>query len=303
MNQSRPTKATFEDIRVRVYDGTELYGRHYPAPGSSRRPLLCLAGLTRNSRDFHDLAVRLSGQGESARPVYTIDIRGRGLSENAADWRQYAVPVEMLDVQDFMAARQLARVAVLGTSRGGLIAMVLAAAQPSLIGAVILNDVGPRIERDGLMRLAGFVAQSGAPLTWEAVAQRLMDSEGRFFPNLAEADWQRLARQRYNEKNGKPALAYDRELKRTFDAIGDGPVPELWAQFMALKKVPCLVIRGDLSDLLSADTVTEMVQRHPECVSHTVPDEGHAPLLLDDRTQRVMRDFLARYDNLDAGRH
>jgi pimeloyl-ACP methyl ester carboxylesterase len=300
MIQSRPAKAAFEEVRIRVHDGVELYGRHYPAPGSKRRPALCLAGLTRNSRDFHDLAVSLSGADEAARPVYTLDIRGRGFSQNAADWRQYAVPVEILDVQDFMASRHLHQAAVIGTSRGGLIAMVLAAAQPSLIGPVVLNDVGPRIERDGLMRLAGFVGQSSAPLTWEAAATRLAEGEGRFFPKLDAADWERLARQRYNEEGGKPALAYDRALKRTFDAIGDGPIPELWPQFMALKRNPCLVIRGELSDLLTSETVAEMLQRHPDCTAHTVADEGHAPLLADALTQGVIRDFLARHDSHDA---
>ena len=296
MSDTRTSQSIFEEIRIRVYDGVEIYGRRYRAPESARRPLLCLAGLTRNSRDFHALATRLSGAGARARDVFTIDIRGRGLSGNAHDWRQYAVPIEMLDVQDFMAANHLHGAAILGTSRGGFVAMVLAAAQPSLVGPVILNDVGPVIERDGLVRISGFVGRSKAPLTWEAAARRLEESEARFFPKLTEPDWERLARQRYNEAGGKPVAGYDPGLSHVFDAVNDGPAPELWPQFMALKSMPCLVLRGALSDLLSEATVNEMVARHPNCRSHTVPDEGHAPLLEDAASQDAIADFLAAND-------
>ena len=286
----------FEEIRIKVYDGTEIYGRHYPAPASNRRPLVCLAGLTRNSRDFHDLAQALSGTSDNARPVYTVDTRGRGLSQYPKDWRQYAVPVEMLDVQDFMAACHLHNAALLGTSRGGLIAMVLAAVQPSLIGAVILNDIGPVIERDGLMRISGFVGKSQPPLTWPQAAQRIAAAEKTWFPDIGEAEWEAIARQRFNEKDGRPAAGYDPEIRRTFAILADGPVPALWNQFGALNHAPCLVLRGELSDLLSAKTMHEMTQRHRNCTSHTVPRQGHAPTLTDAATQAVVRAFLERQD-------
>lgn len=291
----------FEEIRVRVYDGLQIYGRHYPAPNSRRRPLLCLAGLTRNSRDFHDLAVALSGGSDTARPVYTIDTRGRGQSEFSRDWRQYAVPVEMIDVQDFMASQHLHDAAVLGTSRGGLIAMVLAAAQPSLIGTVILNDIGPVIDRSGLLRIASFVGSQTPPLTWQAAGERIAAAERDLFPDVEGPAWETIARQRFNETDGKPALGYDPEIKRTLSAVGDGPVPELWKQFHALDRVPCLVLRGELSDLLSPETVTAMTERHPNCRAHTVARQGHAPMLADPGTQDVIRAFLAEQDNSAAG--
>ncbi len=286
----------FEEIRIRVYDGLQVYGRHYPAPGSTRRPLLCLAGLTRNSRDFHDLATALSGNAEGARPVYTLDTRGRGLSEFPKDWRQYAVPVEMIDVHDFMASQHLHDAAVLGTSRGGLIAMVLAAVQPSLIGTVILNDIGPVIERDGLLRISGFVGMQSPPLSWEAAAQRIAAAEQTLFPDIAAREWEAVARQRFNETDGKPAPGYDPAIKRTLSAIGDGPVPDLWKQFHALDHAPCLVLRGELSDLLSAATVTAMIERHPNCRAHAVSRQGHAPTLTDGASQEVIRNFLLEQD-------
>src|SRR5690606_5085283 len=117
----------------------------------------CLAGLTRNSRDFHDIALALSRNGRNPRPVYTLDMRGRGLSESDPDWKNYAVPLEMLDVIDFTTLSGISDAAFIGTSRGGLIAMLLAAAQPMLIGALVLNDIGPVIEADGLARISGYV--------------------------------------------------------------------------------------------------------------------------------------------------
>lgn len=301
MNRKTGNSASYEEIRIRVFDGLEIYGRHYPAPGSKLRPLLCLAGLTRNSRDFHDLAVALSGTGPNARPVYTVDTRGRGESQFAHDWRQYAVPIEMLDVQDFMASQQLHRAAVLGTSRGGLIAMVMAAAQPSLIGTVILNDIGPVIAREGLMRISGYVGKERPPLSWESAAQRIAAAEQRSFPDLEQADWEAIARQRFNEVNGKPAPGYDPEIRRTFATLKDGPMPELWPQFMALKHAPCLVLRGELSDLLTAETAAAMAQRHPNCRVHEAPRQGHAPLLTDAPTQKQISEFLLAQDAGFAG--
>ena len=286
----------WRDIHVRARDGIGLYGRHYPAPGSTKRPMLCLAGLTRNSRDFHTIAEALSGTGPLARDVFTFDCRGRGQSDYAPSWKDYVVPVEMLDVQDFMASQQLHGAALLGTSRGGLITMVLAAAMPSLIGAAILNDIGPVIEQEGLLRIAGYIGKEYAPGNWEEATARVKTNNAASFPNLKDDDWSALARQFYNEKrDGRPSVGYDSNLARTF-SLKDGPVPQLWPQFLALSRVPCLVLRGELSDLLSTETVAEMQRRHPNCLSYTVAGEGHAPLLRDKDSIGAIREFLGRAD-------
>ena len=286
----------WRDLYIHARDGIRLYGRHYPAPGSNKRQVLCLAGLTRNSRDFHTIASALSGSGPDARDVFTFDCRGRGLSDYAPSWKDYVVPVEMLDVQDFMASQQLHGAALLGTSRGGLITMVMAAAMPSLIGAAILNDIGPVIEQEGLLRIAGYVGKEDTPKSWEEAASRVKAANQTGFPNLDNDDWEALARQFYNKNNdGKPGAGYDRDLTRTF-SLKDGPVPQLWPQFLALSQVPCLVLRGELSDLLSADTVSEMQRRHPNCLAYTVAGEGHAPLLRDKDSIGAIREFLGRSD-------
>jgi pimeloyl-ACP methyl ester carboxylesterase len=290
--------ANFRELSLRVRDGLRLYARHYPAPGSSRKPVLCLAGLTRNSRDFHDLASYLS-QGPRARPVYTLDYRGRGKSDWDRNWKNYAVPVEALDVIDFLTFAELKDVAVIGTSRGGLVAMLMAAAQPSTISLVVLNDIGPVIERDGLMRIASYVGRVPLPRDWTEATNIARDVNKRSFPEIDDRIWEEVARQWFNEKRGKPAPGYDPLLRNALSVL-DGPVPELWPQFDAITRVPVLVVRGENSDILSAQTVERMAERHAALEQFTVPKQGHAPLLKDRATQEAIAMFIQRIDSVEA---
>lgn len=291
-------EAQFEEIRFSARDGLRLYGRRYgPATHGTHRPLLCLAGLTRNSRDFHDVAVALATHPQGGRTVYTLDTRGRGASSFDADPNNYVVPVELQDVIDFTTMAGLHDAAFLGTSRGGLITMLLAALQPTLIGSVVLNDIGPVVEREGLARIAGYVGRAPLPHSWADATRMVRDLNVRQFPSIPDSVWAEVARQLYNDKDGKPAPGYDAKIAQTFSVL-DGPMPALWPQFEAMKRCPLLVIRGEHSDILSAATVEEMKRRHPACVSLTVPGQGHAPLLKDRPTIEVVRRFL---DAADAG--
>jgi pimeloyl-ACP methyl ester carboxylesterase len=292
----------FEDIFFIQRNGLKLYARRYPAlhasPDGARRvrarPVLCLPGLTRNSRDFHEIALALS-KGERARDVFTLDSRGRGLSQYDADWRNYTVPAEMQDALDFMIARDLEGAAILGTSRGGLISMVMAAAQPGFLGPVILNDIGPVIERDGLARIASYVGRTPLPRDWTEAARMVREMNEKTFTATPEDAWEPIARQLFNEKNGRPAPGYDPKLGQAFSGI-DAPIPPLWAQFEALKRVPVMVIRGINSDLLSEATVETMRQRHPDVTELAIAGEGHAPWLRDEASIGEVRRFLERTD-------
>ena len=290
------TDARWSDITFTSRDGLRLYGRHYQAGGSGRRPLVCLPGLTRNSRDFHDLALLLSDPRGHRRDVYTLDSRGRGQSEHDPDWRNYSVPVELNDALDFMTRMDVAGAAILGASRGGILAMVMAGVRPAAMGAVILNDIGPVIDRNGLARIMAYVGRMPVPATWEAAARIAADMSREHFPRMSAADAAVLARQWFNEVGGKPAPGYDLALSRAL-VLPDGPLPDMWKQFGALSRVPALVLRGANSDLLSAETVAEMGRRHPDLTSYTVADEGHAPLLRDAATQSVIQEFLLRTDD------
>lgn len=291
----------FEDIYYTSRDGLKLHARRYPAAGGTRsraRPALCLPGLTRNGRDFHDLALALSKRSSTPRTVYTLDYRGRGLSDSDPDWRNYAPTIEMLDVLDFMTLTGLHDAAVIGTSRGGLITMLMAAAQPTAIGAVVLNDIGPVIEHEGLARISGYVGRVPLPISWPDAARMVRELNRRHFPEVSDAVWEGVARQLYNEKNGKPAPGYDPNLGNALSVL-DGPMPMLWPQFEALKRVPLMVVRGEHSDILTAETVDEMRRRHPAMATITVASQGHAPLLKDATTTEAIRHFLTA---ADAGR-
>ena len=287
----------WRDIHFTARDGLRLYARHYPAPGSSRRPVLCLAGLSRNSRDFHRLAMALEAPGSgTGRDVYTLDSRGRGLSERDPDWKSYSVLVELGDALDFMTAKALHGAAVIGTSRGGLLAMMMAVLRPSAVGAAVLNDIGPVIEREGLARIVAYIGRIPVPSDWDEATRIVHEMHRRHFPAVPAEEWAEQARAWFNEDgNGLPAPGYDRNLARSF-ALSDEPIPELWPQFGALAQVPVLAIRGEHSDILSAKTLEEMRVRHPRLDVFTVRGQGHAPLLRDSPTQSAIQAFLARSD-------
>lgn len=282
-----------EEIYFSARDGLKLHARRYGAHSENRgrvRPVLCLPGLTRNGRDFHDLAVALSSDPTSPRDVYTLDYRGRGLSAFDPDWRNYAVPIEMLDVLDFITVAGLESVAVIGTSRGGLISMIMAAARPAVIGALVLNDIGPVVERAGLARISAYVGRVPLPNSWGDATKLVRDLNKRAFTTVSDQEWEAVARQMYNERNGRPAPGYDPKLSNSLSVL-DGPMPSLWPQFEALRRIPLLVLRGANSDLLSPETVEEMRRRHANFSAITVPNQGHAPLLKDAPTIGAIQAF------------
>jgi pimeloyl-ACP methyl ester carboxylesterase len=285
----------FEELYFTARDGLKLHVRRYPAANSSRgarRPVLCLPGLTRNGRDFHQLALALSQDPTTARDVYTFDYRGRGLSQSDPDFRNYTVPIEMQDVLDFITLADLHGISIVGTSRGGLISMLMAAVQPTSIGPVVLNDIGPIVEQKGIGRIAAYVGRIPLPGTWDEAAKIVQEMAGKSFPGVTPGEWLQIARQLFNERKGKPAPGYDANLAKAFSVL-DGPIPPLWPQFEALKRVPVLVLRGQLSDILTQETVDEMRRRHPTLTAMTIAGQGHAPLLRDTTSIEAIGRFLA----------
>jgi pimeloyl-ACP methyl ester carboxylesterase len=289
----------WRDISFSARDGLRLYARHYPAPRSTRRPVLCLAGLTRNSRDFHHLAVTLSGAGEAARDVYALDSRGRGLSQHDRDWKNYSLLVELNDALDFMTTQDLHGAAVIGTSRGGLIAMMMAVLRPGAIAAAILNDIGPVIEHEGLARIVAYVGRLPVPADWDEATRIVFEINQHHFPAVSMEDWAEQARAWFNDDNGLPARGYDPNIAKAM-SLSDAPIPELWPQFGALAPVPVLAIRGENSDILSTKTLDEMRARHPRIDTFTVRGQGHAPLLRDGPTLSAIQTFLQRCDRETA---
>jgi pimeloyl-ACP methyl ester carboxylesterase len=209
-----------------------------------------------------------------------MDYRGRGKSDYDADSGNYALPVELADLRAVLAALECAPAVFIGTSRGGLLAMLLAAAQPTAIAGAILNDIGPVIEPKGLIHIKGYVGKLPQPRDFAEAAdilKRLFDAQ---FPKLTDADWREAAKLTWNDRNGTLTLNYDPKLSRTLEAIDfDRPIPALWAQFDALVPMPLMIIRGERTDLLSKATVAEMRARRSKTDFVEVPDQGHPPAL------------------------
>lgn len=294
---AEPHAAGRADLHYTARDGLRLYARHYASGNSKTRPVICLAGLTRNSSDFHVLAMHLSQRPKHARDVYCLDYRGRGESQRDRNWRNYTPYVELLDVLDFIALSGLHGAAVVGTSRGGIIAMLMAAMRPGAIGVAVLNDVGPELQSAGLARIVAYVGRTPMPATWDEAVAILRRINGAFFTRLSDEEWEGWARCTYRERDGRPAAAYDPKLARSLSLIdaADG-MPDLWPQFIALTAMPTLAIRGENSDLLSAECLAEMKKRHPRLRSIEVEAQGHAPLLRDAETLAEVEAFLQTTD-------
>ncbi len=287
----------WRDVFYASFDDLRLCVRHYPAPDETARSVICLPGLTRNARDFHVLATYLSRHPERPRNVYSFDYRGRGRSQYDRHWRNYTPFIELLDTLDFLTLRGLHHVGIVGTSRGGIIAMLMAALRPTAMGPVVLNDIGPVIETRGLARIIGYVGRMPVPKTWPDAAMILRELNGHAFPAFSDAQWEELANDVFDEHKGRPARAYDRKLARALGTIDlSRPVPEMWPQFIALGQVPAFVLRGENSDVLSESTLEAMVERHPNLRTMTVPDQGHAPVLKEPETIEAIGAFFAAND-------
>lgn len=268
--------------------------RDYGPAASERCPVVCLPGLARTAEDFDRLALRLASQG---RRVAALDYRGRGLSDRDPDWRNYNIKIEGEDIQAVLTAAGIAQAVFVGTSRGGLHIMALAAQRPALIRAAVLNDIGPVIEPAGLARIRAYVGKLPEPTSWSQAVALFKHVFADQFPALEADDWDAYAHLTLEEKQGVLVPRYDARLLLTVQNLDlAAPPPALWAQFDALAGVALLAIRGANSDLLSPATLAAMAERHPRCETHIVPGQGHAPLLLDEATLSRIAKFVETAD-------
>lgn len=273
--------APFDDHTFSAPDGLRLHTRIYTPLKKSHSDVICLPGLTRNCRDFQDLALHLAQRAERPKRVIALDARGRGLSEYDADWQNYNVVTEAGDVLAMLAALGIESADFIGTSRGGILIHLLAAMEPTVLKRIVLNDIGPVIEGEGLMRIKAALERAPKPKDWEEAVKIQRDLHGREFPALTLRDWETHARAIYREiKPGKIAADFDPKLLKTLESFDpSAPIPDLWTQFGGLAAQPLMVIRGENSKLLSAETVAKMKLLHPKMAQLTVAGQGHAPML------------------------
>lgn len=286
------------DFADRVWtsaDGLSLYARDYAgAAGPAKLPVVCIHGLTRNSRDFEDVAPWIAARG---RRVLAVDVRGRGRSDRDPNPLNYQPPVYAGDVVGLMMQAGIGRAVFVGTSMGGLITMVLAATNPPAVAAAVLNDVGPELSPVGLGRIMGYVG-GGAPLTsWAEAAGYAEATNGAAFPGAGPEHWAAFARRIFREGAGGPELDYDPAVTAPFRAAPTGPTPDLWPVFTAFAAGrPTLLIRGAISDLIDAGIAERMRAAGPAMAYAEVPDVGHAPMLTEPEARAALAAFLDGVD-------
>lgn len=282
---------TAAEHRVRTPDGLSLYCREYRSTEPSHAPtVLCLPGLTRNSRDFTPLAEWLA----ATHRVLTPDLRGRGRSDHDPNWHNYQPMTYVGDIGALLAALGVSRVVVIGTSLGGLLAMMMAAMLPGVLAGVVLNDIGPEIDKSGTDRIAGYVGTLPPVVSWQDAAAQSRLIHHAALPDFTADDWLHFAQCTFRDDGrGRPILDMDPHIG---DAMRETtvPPPELWPLFRRLDDVPTLAIRGAMSDILSPATFERMQQEKPDLEVLTVPNRGHAPTLDEPICRRAIRALLER---------
>ncbi len=283
--------AGFINRTVTTTDGLSLHVRDYGA-GLAGRPVVCLPGLTRNARDFHQLALKLS-QGTAPRRVIAVDSRGRGLSDHDPDKSRYTIGVEAEDVMTVLDALEIDMADFIGTSRGGLILHLFAVNHPERLGRVVLNDIGPVLEVEGLRQIQDYLGRENHVSNFSEAAERLRAVHGAAFPALSPADWQDMAEAIYREIDGRIRADFDPAIADQFASADlSQPLPDLWANFAGFFGKPLMAIRGETSRLLSKETLAEMGRRHGDMVALTAAGQGHAPVLHLGQIDEAIAAFL-----------
>jgi pimeloyl-ACP methyl ester carboxylesterase len=274
------------------FDGLQLYVRDYPGPRDSKFTVVCIPGLTRNSRDFDAFAPHLSQHYR----VLCVDLRGRGKSQYAPDPMSYQPPTYVRDMLSLFKAFALNRVVLVGTSLGGIISTVLGAVTPTKVLGIVMNDIGPEVDATGLTRIAAFVARGYQGPSWDAAAEALHQVDGKIYPSYTHDDWLRMAKRRFKDAPGGGVMQdYDLNLAKPFGdaAKATSAATSLWPYFLRLQGIPVLALRGAISDVLSPETFAKMKQRLAHLQQCTVPERGHTPYLDEPESMAAIDQFLA----------
>ena len=274
-------------------DGLRLHYRDYPADAShqDRPPIICLHGLTRNARDFENVASRLAGQWRVIAP----DFRGRGESAYAKDPMSYVPLTYVQDIEALLAELKIEHFISFGTSLGGIVTMLLASTRPGRVVGALLNDVGPKLEAAGLARIRDYVGQGRTYPTWMHAARDLADTQRPTFPEYDVADWLVMAKRVMKlTPGGRIIFDYDMKIAEPFLIPGGEAGVDLWPAFEALKPVPTLLVRGADSDILSAASAQEMMAGLDHGAYAEIGNVGHAPTLEEPEAVAAIDTLLAK---------
>lgn len=282
---------TFRERRITSFDNLSLYVRDYGDPLDNRPPLFCLGGLTRNSKDFESFAEKYSADG---RRVICPDYRGRGRSDYDPNWRNYDPRTYIRDIQDLLAALNLHHVVVVGTSLGGILGMGMAAAMPTALAGLVMNDVGPEVETGGLNFIINYIKEDRPHDDWDAAVETIKT----MLPNLTFQDegiWLKMAQNTFQEKeDGKLYFDWDVDIAKPL-LEPSYAIPDMWPLFRALKNVPTLVLRGAESDILSPECFARMQEVKPDLFAVEIPRAGHVPTMAEPESREALDAFLGQY--------
>lgn len=270
-------------------DGLQLYFRDYAAATPDKLPVLCLPGLTRNSRDFEHVARRL----QHKRRVLCVDLRGRGHSQHDPNWHNYHPGTYLGDLLRLLDDAEVERCVFFGTSLGGLLTMLMVATQPQRVAAAVLNDIGPEVDPAGLARISRYVGKAPPARTWDDAVRIVRATYEFALPGLTDEQWLDYTRRSYSDVDGLPRLDMDPNIGEAVRAAPTAAAPDLWPVFATLMPVPTLVLRGASSDILSAATLDRMQAMKPDLVRVEVPNRGHVPLLDEPEAVAAIDAFLA----------
>jgi pimeloyl-ACP methyl ester carboxylesterase len=284
-----------EHYFVSAPDGLRLHARAYGPRHAKLGPVVCLPGLARTTADFDALAAALVGRADRTRFVLAVDYRGRGGSDYDPNPANYSIATELADLIAVLTALEVEPAVFVGTSRGGILAMLLATVRPAALAGVVLNDIGPVIETKGLLRIKSYVGRLPQPKSFEDGGELLRRLFGAQFPKLSQDQWISFAKRTFEQKDGSLKVRYDPKLATLLKGVNmTRSQPTLWKEFDALASVPIMVVRGTNSDILSAETVETMRQRRPDLVTLDVADQGHAPLLVETDVISEISAFMDR---------
>lgn len=283
-------RPAFEDGYWWSNDGVRLHYRDYAGP-ADKPALLCIAGLTRNARDFEGLAARFSGDWR----VISVELRGRGESGYAKDSASYVPLTYLQDIERLLSELALERFVAVGTSLGGILTMMLAAAERERLAGAILNDVGPELDPAGLARIRGYVGRAVWYPTWMHAARAVAEANAEVYPDYGVEDWLAMAKRLHRlTQAGRIVLDYDMKIAEPFRLPGNEAGPDMWGAFATLTDKPLLVVRGERSDILAAPTAQAMVERASNAELVTVPNVGHTPTLDEPEAVAGIERLLAK---------
>ncbi|WP_286831077.1 MULTISPECIES: alpha/beta fold hydrolase [Kordiimonas] len=272
-------------------DGLKQHYRDYNQAGDNAPVVLCMPGLTRNARDFEAIAEHLSDRCR----VICVEQRGRGQSDWDPNPSRYLPVTYVADMMALLAHLGVDKVIAIGTSLGGLMTIMIQAMHPGKLQAAVINDIGPEIDPKGIERIKSYVGKGTPPETWEAAVEAVKTANAGVYPNFTEEDWRWYTENLYEDVDGKPAVMYDPAISQNFNSEESQSSPDLWPYFKTLHSIPMVVLRGGISDILSAETLERMAREHPDLVPVTVPGIGHVPLMREPECKQAIDELVGRF--------